>query len=375
MDSLKDLLKNQLIYKDTDREMYYKIKDNISEFKGFLTDKLGYDLIVRSDFIRLQKTPGIPDFSMGIQDFLSGREYAMFMLLLVFLEDQGKEEQFLLSHVSEFLAVNEIGETYDWTNYTTRKMLIRVIKQAETLHLLKIDDGSESNFITDETQEVLFESTGISRYLVRNLSEEFIQDNLSWNELFTYLLSTSGDPGVHRKNRVYQRLLLSPIVYRKDAPGDYDYIKNYRSYIEDDFEKYLGWNLHVHRNAALLIPIDKEMGIQLFPSSKALADIILFICAEILHRIDIGDYSLNQDDHILLSLEDFTDLVMQVRDEKQVGFSKEYREMLEGRFFSQVLDEMRRFSFLSLDDQGVTLLPLCGKISGTYSEDYMAREV
>ena len=373
MESLKGLLINQLIYKETDRDLYYRIKDNIRHFKSFLTDKLGYELIVRSDFIRLLKLPGIPDFSMGVQAFQSGQEYAMFMLLLIFLEDRGKEEQFLLSHVSEFLLTNEIGEEYDWTNYSTRKMLIRVIKYAESIHLLKVDDGSENDFIADETQEILFESTGISRYLIKNLTEEFTEHTLKWDEVIATLISDHGESGVHRKNRVYQRLLLSPIVYRGDAPGDYEYIKNYRNFIEDDFEKYLGWKLHVHKNGALLIPPDRETGMECFPSSKALSDIILLVCAEIRQRLDTSVYQLSPEDHIHLSKDEFHQLVMDVRIRQLEGFSKEYREMSADRFFSQVLEEMERFQFLKTQDDTITLLPLCGKISGMYYEDFLSK--
>ena len=159
-------------------------------------------------------------------------------------------------------------------------------------------------------------------------------------------------------------------MYRGDAPGDYEYIKNYRNSIEDEFENYLGWKLHVHKNGALLIPPDRETGIECFPSSKALSDIILFICAEIRQRLDTSFYQLSTEDHINLSMDDFNHLVMDVRIRQLEGFSKEYREMSEERFFSQVLEEMERFLFLNIQDNTITLLPLCGKITGMYYEDF-----
>lgn len=375
MEGLKELLKRNVIYREADRELYYKVKDSIKDFKSFITDKLGYDLIVRGDFIRLIKTPGIPEATMGIEDFNDPREYTMLMLLYIFLEDKGKEEQFLLSHVAEFLSSNDIGEVYSWTDYSTRKMLIRVLKYAVEINLIKINDGSEEGFVNDSTREVLFESTGISRYMVRNFSQDII--NLELKDIL--LEERSGDmdsdKGVLRRNRTYRRLLISPVVYREDIPEDYDYIKNFRNIIEEDFEKYLGWKLQVHKNGALLVPQEGERGFKTYPSSGTLNDIILLISKEIRKRLQAGNLEVNEEDIITINKEEFEAMILDIKDQKNHGFSKEYREMHLGKFIYQVLKELSDLSMIREEGDIVRVLPLCGKVIGDYPEDFYEGDI
>ena len=75
---------------------------------------------------------------MGIDDFTEPREYVYLMLLLMFLEDKAKEEQFLLSHITEFISSNPIGDKADWTNYYTRRSLIKVLRFAVKNRIIKI---------------------------------------------------------------------------------------------------------------------------------------------------------------------------------------------------------------------------------------------
>ena len=61
-------------------------------------------------------------------------EYAFLCILLMFLEDKGREEQFVLSQITEFIQGNYIGEEkIDWTLYRHRKDLIKVLRFAVVL--------------------------------------------------------------------------------------------------------------------------------------------------------------------------------------------------------------------------------------------------
>ncbi|MEO2605131.1 DUF2398 family protein, partial [Clostridium butyricum] len=164
MEELKMLLKNNIILREDKKEMYYKIKDGYKEFKNFITENLGYNLIIRSDFIRLEKLPGKSESFMGIEEFQNNIEYTMLMLILVFLEDKSKDDQFLLSHITESLSSNDIDIKFDWTDYSTRRSLIKVLKFSVKNSLIRVTDGDEDSFISDTNREVLFESSGVSKY-------------------------------------------------------------------------------------------------------------------------------------------------------------------------------------------------------------------
>ncbi len=370
MEELKMLLKNNIILREDKKEMYYKIKDGYKEFKNFITENLGYNLIIRSDFIRLEKLPGKSESFMGIEEFQNNIEYTMLMLILVFLEDKSKDDQFLLSHITESLSSNDIDIKFDWTDYSTRRSLIKVLKFSVKNSLIRVTDGDEDSFISDTNREVLFESSGVSKYIVRNFNDDILNAQTPSDLLSGKGVDFDTDKVVVRRNRVYRNLLLCPIVYRQSSPEDYEYIKNYKKYLEENFEKYLGWNLHVHKNGAMLVPSEKENGLKLFPNGKGISDVILFVLYEIIDEINKDKSRLNEEDILILNKVDFEQIVLKVKLEKSHGFSKEYREMSDGRFLYEIINEMILFLFIEEEKDVIKIFPLCGKIRGTYPEDY-----
>lgn len=377
MENLKKLLVNFYISKEYDRESYYAVKDSIKDFSSFLRDKLGYNIIIRGDFLKLEKIPGIAESFMGIDEFTETREYSFLMLLLMFLEDKAKEEQFLLSHITEFISSNPIGDNVDWTNYYTRRSLIKVLRFSIKYKIIKINDGNEESFAKDNTKEVLFESTGISKYMVKvfnnNINEKTTVEDILKDENF----NTDADTGVLRKYRAYRRLLLSPIVYRNDGPlEDYEYIKTYRNAIEGDFDKYLGLNLQVHKNGALLIPQEnKFQNIETFPSNTGISDLTLHIITYINKIIKNEKDKLTNDDLFIMDKEDFEKLLDKVQKEKKNGLSKEYRDMQFGKMCYEVTDYMKRLKLIEEKQDKIIIYPLCGKIQGDYPKEYEIKDI
>lgn len=370
MEELKALLKNYVILKDDKTELYYSIKDNYKYFKSFVREKLGYNLILRSDFIKLEKIPGKAESWMGIEEFDNQIEYVMVMLLLVFLEDKGKDEQFLLSHITESLSSNDIEERFDWTDYSTRRSLIKVLRFAINNKFIAVTDGNEEGFALDTSKEVLFESTEISKYAIRNFDQDILEAKTKEDLALDKFMGDDVDRGVLRKNRVYRKLLLSPVVYRGDSQEDYEYIKNYRKFIEEDFEKFLGWNLHVHKNGALLIPGDKDSGFYMFPNGRGISDVMLHVIGQISSDIKNRILNLNEEDIAVMNKIDFEQLILKVRFEKSHGWSKELRDMSQGKLFYEVINELSRFSFIKEEREVIRILPLCGKVTGNYPKDY-----
>lgn len=371
MEELKMLLERDFILKEEDRELYYRIKDSYKQMKPFIVDKLGYDLIIRGDFIRLEKRPGQAESWMGIKKFEDKVEYVFFMLLIMFLEDKNKEDQFLLSHITDYIAANRIGDEIDWTQYRTRKSLIKVLQVALTQKLIKITDGAEEDFIQDAHKEVLFESTGLSRYLVRTFDRDVAMIK-SYRDLEMEnedLLDQ--ERGTIRKNRVYRKLLLSPIVYHKEGQDeDYAYIKNYRAIIEEDFRKYLGWTLQVHRNGVIVIPHEQDKVSYSFPNASTLSDIILQLNSFIRREVSTGKWVRDAADRINIHEHEFEALVEALIMQKSEGWSKEYREASKERLIADLLKEMQRFKLVSVKKDMIILLPLVGKIIGDYPSEF-----
>ena len=93
MRTLEILLERRWILKSRDRELYYQIRDELGNVKKFLTEKLGYQVIVNPYLIKVEKMPAKPESWMGIREFTDPIEYVFFCMVLMFLEEKEAEEQ------------------------------------------------------------------------------------------------------------------------------------------------------------------------------------------------------------------------------------------------------------------------------------------
>ncbi|WP_081449295.1 TIGR02678 family protein [Clostridium carboxidivorans] len=351
------------------------MKDNYDNFKDFLIEKLGYNLIFHEDFVKLEKIPGRAEGWMGIEGFTDIKEYIFFVILLMYLEDKNKEEQFVLSFVTEYISNQYQNEKIDWTKYSNRKSLVKVIKLALKLGIMKNNDGDEDEFSSNENADVLYESTGISRYIVRSFSKDIMECE-SLEELMHHNFEgVEQDKGMLRRNRVYRRLLLSPVVYNGGTEdSDYDYIKKFRSSLQENFENNLGWDLHVHKNGALIVLSDDNKIGDLFPSMKGESEAILLFGKLIREKLEEGKLVLNLNDEIVLSRENFNELLLELRNKKGSGFKKELRDSKDEYFIDVLLNYMKDFLMVEEREASIVILPVLGKVVGDYPKDYLAEE-
>ncbi len=366
-----DLLENYLILKERDKDLYYDFKDNIDKYKSFIYDNLAYDIIIKDDFIKLEKIPGIPEEWMGINEFTEIKEYIFFILLITFLEDKNKEEQFILSSITEYIEHNYPDEKIEWTIFKNRKSLIKVMKFAIDIGIIKKNDGSEEEFSKSETGDVLYESTGLSRYIVRRFSKN-IEDSESYEDLLGDEFSgISKDLGTVRKNRVFRRLLLSPVVYNDENDnGDYDYIKSKRSFIRNTFEENLGWDIHIHKNGALAALENSNEVKDIFPNKKGESAAVLFINKEVRRNINSGNLKKEDNDTVVMSNSEFDEFIIEVRRTHGHGFTKTLRDVSEQVFINIIRNFMKDFSMIREEKDFTILMPIIGKVLGEYPEDY-----
>ncbi len=379
MKNLEKLLENYWIIKEEDSESYYSIKDSLPKYKEFLNEKLGYNVLVNPYIIKLEKLPGRAEPWMGIQGFDSKLEYIFLCLLLMFLEDMEREEQFVLSNITEFIKGSfPSGEKVDWTLFRHRNSLIKTLRFASDIGFIKINDGDEKGFATDEDTEVLYENTGISRYFVRNFTSSILNYS-SYRDLEEEEFHEENrDRGIFRRHRVYRRLMMSPIVYNEgNDDSDYGYIKNFRNVIENDFDRYLMLPVHIHRNGACIVLPENHSFRDVFPNNKTISDIVLQMNLLIREYIEDNFITLEKDDSSTISMVTFSNMAKKLKLENSIGWSKEYREMKLDKLTKDILDYMEEFNMLETINDGreIRLLPLVGKIVGSYSEDFKERVI
>lgn len=376
-DSMKELdllMENYWIIKDDNKELFYELRDSIGKFRGFVSEKLGYQIINTQDIIKLEKIPGKPESWMGIEEFEDKMEYSFLVLILMFLEDKGKEEQFLLSELTEYIeGVFPGEEKVDWTLYRHRRYLVKVLKLIFEMGIIRINDGDEQDFTNSQESEVLYENIGISKYFVRNFIGNILDystledfENDEWTDI-------DKDKGPIRRNRVYRRIFMSPVVYSEGSNDpDYLYIKNYRNMILSDVEKYLNADFHVHKNGAMVVLNSEKNFKRAFPENKTIGDIGLQLNSIIIDKLKDKTIDIREDDIIILSIHEFEKLIETLHRKYSVGWSKEYREMKGERLRDEIILYMKSYSFIEYtkNSNEIKIMPLTGKIVGKYPKDF-----
>ncbi|ESL03260.1 TIGR02678 family protein [Catonella morbi ATCC 51271] len=371
MKALEVLLSKRWILKSRDRELYYSVRDELPKFKSFLIEKLGFQVVVNSYLIKLEKIPAVAENWMGIKEFSDKMEYVIFMTVLMFLEEKDMGEQFVLSELTEYIQTAVEVESIDWTVYRSRKYLVKVMKYLVSEGILEINDGSEEDFQKDGISEVLYENTGVSRNFVKN----FTRDISNFKGMADFydgdFIDTNEDRGIVRRQRVYRKLLLSAGLYRNEnTEEDFNYIRNFRGIIANDFESLFDCNLHIHKSSAYLVINEGSRLGRAFPEESTLSDIVLLVNDLILSRIDENKLTPAVDESIILSLENFNELIEETKRLYGNGFAKTYRDMTTKEICSVVTEYMMELGFIEYLGNDVKINPIVGKVAGRYPKDF-----
>lgn len=369
MNVLEELLNNRWILKSKEKEKYYMIKDKLEPVKKFITEKLGYRLIVNQYMIKMEKIPGEAKPWMGIGDFTDTMEYGFLCIILMFLEEKEVEEQFVLSQLTEYIKGNYPAESIDWTIFQQRRKLIKVIKFCMNQSFFIVNDGSEDDFAGNFETEVLYENTGVSKYFMRS----FIWDISSFTKADDFFQSEwvdlNEDRGLIRRQRVYRKLLMSPWVYKLEQNDeDFTYIRMYRNMVEGDFETYFDCKLQIHKTSAYLISgetgnIGKE-----FPEGNSLSEASILFHHLIRGRVSEGTLKPEIEEHIRFSKTEFREIMAEGQRMFSEGLAKKYREMSEQEFGNTLKDYLETMDIIAIDGitEDVILYPAAGKITGHY---------
>lgn len=371
MNTLEVLLSRRWILKARDKELYYQVKDELGEVKRFLMEKMGYQVIVNPHLVKVEKVPARAERWMGIQEFTEPLEYAFFCLILMFLENKEAEEQFVLSELTEYVQGQYQEEQIDWTVYRYRRHLIKVMKYCVSAGLLNVDDGSEEGFAKDYSGEVLYENTGVSRFFMRNFTQNIMDYSDYTDFLKAEWIDVDEDRGIVRRQRVYRSLLMSVGIYRtEENEEDFAYLRHYRNMIQGELEEYFPCELQVYRSSAyLILGEDCRMGRSL-PEENTLSDIVL-LCGQLLReKVGSGEFAVESNESIRISKETFRGLLEECKARFGAGFIKTYREMVTEEFFQEVSSCLISLELVEEQREDVLIRPALGRVVGKYPADF-----
>ena len=372
MKEFTELLEHFWFVKDNDSTDYFRIRRAIDDkTKRFLNESVGWNMIVNHKIVKLEKIPAKAYPFMGIQSFDDKKDYCLFCALLIFLDGKMESEQFLLTEMIESME-KIIGNVIDvdFTRFTDRKSLVKVLKFAQNMSLIVISDGTIDNLESDRNKQILYENTGLCAYFSVNHSKDIFhfQNYRDFeNQTDMYL---DNDTGYARTNRVYRKLLLQPAVYW-ESKNDTDsiYLKNQRKSIEKNLNHYLDGRLDIHNGCAFyLLDEDHTFG-KVHPSESMLSGFATMVCAEL--RNTYAHFLPYNDTHkYYLETTTFDHILLECKKKFESGLGKQLRELSDDKFTALVTDYFCDWQFLEKTNNGYFVCDGIYKTAGKFPEDY-----
>lgn len=375
MTELRLLLEKFWITREYEKDLYYMVKRAIPSLRHFMDELAGWRIIVNEKLIKLEKVPVRGESFMGIPTFQEPRDYMLLCGLLIFLEDLDEGEQFLLSELSGMLEtfLSDFWEV-DWTSFTERKALVRVLRFAEEIHMLVAYEGSSDSLSSGMEHEILYENTGLSPYFAAHFTRDIsgMENGSDLENLQSANLDETR--GYTRVNRVYRQLTLTPAMYW-DTVEDPDslYLRNQRQWVQKYMEEALGGRLHIHKNAAFFTMEEDDRLGRMHPRDAMLPEVTLLLCSRLRQSIMKGELIRDSADLVYLPTAIFRRLLFRCRKECQSGFSKEFREMDQDKLVLQVAQYMQEWKMMRKVEDGFILYPAVGKFTGAYPQLFMEK--
>lgn len=378
MTAIDLLLNNYWIIRDKNKDDYYAIKHEINDknIKRFIQEMLGWKLIHTEHLIKLEKIPSHAEAFMGIQEFTDIKDYCFLCAVLMYLEDKEDNSQFLLSDLIKY--VETIISSYmevDWTSFSLRKSLVRVLQYVENKGMLKTYEGDSSLYSREQTSEVLYENTGLSRYLATNFPLDITNINIYNDFEKKQMEELEDDKGNIRTNRVFRQLVVCPSLYWDDQNNpDALYVKNKRNYIASNIERNMDATLELSKNNASIVFVDNQGIGDTHPKTSMLSEIVLLVNHELyIAAQDKRKLSINDDDTITVSVNKFNDILIKLKNKYQALWSKEYREMPYERYIEVVKEYMTNWLMIKEINGQIIIYPSCAITSGKYSRELEER--
>lgn len=372
MNEIRTLFERFWICKDTEKELYYKVKREMPEFQRFVREQLGWKLIYTDNLLKLEKRPAHAEAFMGITEFTEIRDYCILCVVLMYLEDKEEQEQFLLSELITYVETQlKVFMEVDWTSFAQRKSLVRVLQYMEKLQMLRVYEGKSEAFGAEVGQEVLYENTGYSKYFATSFPTD-ISEYQSWEDFEKAdFEEVQEDRGSARINRVYRQLSVCPVMYwEKNDDADALYLKNQRQWISKYLRENLGGNLEIYKNMACLTLENDDCYGTVHPRDAMLPEAVLLVCQKIQDELAIGNLEKTENERIFMSRKKFADLVHECRDKWLAGWSKEFREMDEKKLLETIVKYMEDWLMIRCQNEQIVIYPATGRLSGVYPDDF-----
>lgn len=370
---MKALLYNFWITKDEDQDLYYQIKYSQNKIKDFVAKNLGSNLIIHDRFIKLEKVPTVIKENGKIENFTSILDYVILMIFLMFLEDKTRGDKFILSDLIEYIkntAITlELDHVPDWNKVSDRRSFINVINFLKDLYVIKVRDEEKTTFADDMNAEALYETMGISNYVMRIFDSDISTLKIPQDFVKSEFASQDEAKGDVRRYRVFRNILYTPAVFSKDISiSDIDYIRKNRLYIKNEVDRKLNMDVEITHNMALLLDSVNSIEKNNFPNTKKITEITLMVNAKILEDIKNGKLILDDFETVTIKESYLESVIQQIRIDKEPYIGKTFSALIDDKFYKEVLEYMEKYNLVKKVGNEVIIYPVIGRLIGKTRE-------
>lgn len=366
------LFDNFWLTRKYDLDKYMVIRQNRKEIQKYFNDNFGYQLILNNSVAKLEKVPSEPEVWMGIQEFSDTLDYVIFTAILSYLEDKSSEDIFIVSMLSEYIK-QFLSQIYPikWEIYRHRLSFVRAMKVAEKFYLVDVMEGEINLYKDDETIEVLYRPSLISKYYTRFFSKP-IQQMESREELLEDRWKISGYLNAKfRRQSLSRKLLSSPVVYRSELDDEEKkYFSNYGYSIIDAFEEFTPFEVETYRNEILLIAKERNPHTKQYPDGKMISQIALQFGVLVQNLVNEQDEMPDFEWEIPRYV--FNKWMATLQNENGHGWSKEYRDKDAEEISTELIQYLTEWKCIKEDLKAlsISIYPVITRIGGQYPIEY-----
>jgi uncharacterized protein (TIGR02678 family) len=330
--AVQALLNRPWILKDADPDLYFAVKDHYEELRDWFMDQTGFPLILTRNMAKLEKTPAVAHPWMGFEEFREVRDYVFFTYALWYLEGKTELDQFLLSdlveEVREQMAVG--GLEADWKLYHHRLSMVRALKKLTSLGVLIAVDGDESEWAMNESKNALYESSPLSRYVLRRFPQQLTAyDHMEQLTDPILYADTQEGQNIRKRHRVFRRFLLEPVVLDRDWDADLlPYVLTQRRAIMDHLQRMLGLEGRRYREGLLFFHPELTGEAVMFPTLSGVSDLVMLIAGELRRKLNQegSKWYAEADGSVRLERSEVEGMLLRLQERYQEYWSKDFRE-------------------------------------------------
>lgn len=291
----------------------------------------------------------------------------------MFLEDKTRGDKFILSDLIEYIkntAITlELDHVPDWNKVSDRRSFINVINFLKDLYVIKVRDEEKTTFADDMNAEALYETMGISNYVMRIFDSDISTLKIPQDFVKSEFASQDEAKGDVRRYRVFRNILYTPAVFSKDISiSDIDYIRKNRLYIKNEVDRKLNMDVEITHNMALLLDSVNSIEKNNFPNTKKITEITLMVNAKILEDIKNGKLILDDFETVTIKESYLESVIQQIRIDKEPYIGKTFSALTDDKFYKEVLEYMEKYNLVKKVGNEVIIYPVIGRLIGKTRE-------